>query len=390
MDRLVARRLVALALALVLTSPEWVSAQGPGGGFYPGGGGRGRGRRFREQMEQLNTAQPPVVNPNADKPKEDKKDDKPAGPKKDEGPKPITRPPAFDNSASLAEQQMTIDAKRMVSFNFQEAPWTFVVEELARVSGANLDWIQLPGDSFNLRPNKKYTVVEARDIINEHLQARGYAILFDSKTNGMKIVHLDDLNTALVPRVAPEDLDSLPPHDLVKVSFRLEWLLAKNAVDEFKQVLSPKAKLLALQTTNRLEAIDSVINLRQLASILDEEQGRNSLNRLAQEFELRYTRRAGSRRPVGTLPGAQETGGKRRGQCQSLPADDDAADANDAAAGPATRPTAGRHAGAPRNPLDGQYAPQHGDRQRPPGQDGHHQVGHLEDRRPVRPAVSLR
>ena len=30
--------------------------------------------------------------------------------------------------------------------------------------------------------------------------------------------------------------------------------------------------------------------MRQLASLLDEEQGRNSLNRLAQEFELRYTR----------------------------------------------------------------------------------------------------
>ena len=76
---------------------------------------------------------------------------------------------------------MTVDSKRMVSFNFQEAPWTFVVEELARVSGATLDWTQLPGDSFNLRSNKKYTVAEARDIINEHLLARGYAILFDVK-----------------------------------------------------------------------------------------------------------------------------------------------------------------------------------------------------------------
>ena len=60
----------------------------------------------------------------------------------------------------------------------------------------------------------------------------------------MTVVNLDNLNTALVPRIAPEDLDSLPPHDLVKVSFRLEWLLAKDVVDEFKQLLSPKAKLL--------------------------------------------------------------------------------------------------------------------------------------------------
>jgi type II secretory pathway component GspD/PulD (secretin) len=291
MDRLVCRRLVALGLALVLTSPEWAFAQPGGGGFYPGGGGRGgRGRRFPRGMDQMNTA-PPTTNPAAEeKPKEEKKDDKPAEPKKDEGPKPITRPPAFDNSASLAEQQMTIDSKRQVSFNFQEAPWTFVVEELARVSGATLDWTQLPGDSFNLRSNKKYSVAEARDMISEHLLARGYAILFDSKTNQMKIVQLDDLNTALVPRVAPEDLDSLPPHDLVKVSFHLDWLLAKEAVDEFKQVLSPKAKLLPLKTSNRLEAIDAVVNLKQLASLLDEEQGRGGLNRLAQEFELRYTR----------------------------------------------------------------------------------------------------
>ena len=45
-----------------------------------------------------------------------------------------------------------------------------------------------------------------------------------------------------------------------------------------------------MKTTNRLEAIDAVINLKQLSNLLDEEQGRGSLNRLAAEFELRYTR----------------------------------------------------------------------------------------------------
>lgn len=290
MLRSVARWLVVLSLAVLLASPTEVSAQGyPGGGPGGGPGGRGGRRRFMEQMLQQQQQAPPVNNA-AEKPKEEKKDDKPAEPKKDEGPKPITRPPAYDNSASLAEQQMTLNAKREVSFNFQEAPWTFVLEELARVSGANLDWTQLPGDSLNLRSNKKYTVSEARDIINEHLLARGYSILYDVKSSTMTVVNLENLNTALVPRVQPEDLESLSPHDLVKVSFRLDWLLAKDAVDEFKQVLSPKAKLLPLKTTNRLEAIDSVINLKQLAALLEEEQGRSSLDRLAHEFELRYTR----------------------------------------------------------------------------------------------------
>jgi hypothetical protein len=287
MHRIVAKRFVALSLALVLTSPTWLFAQFPGGG---GGRGGGMRRRMREQMEQMTPPVAPPVNNAADKPKEEKKDEKPAEPKKDEGPKPITRPPAYDNSASLAEQKLTVDAKRMVSFNYQEAPWTFVLEELARVSGSNLDWQQLPGDALNLRSNNKYTVAQARDIINEHLMARGYAILYDTKTSTMTVVNLDNLNTALVPRVAPEDLDTLPSHDLVKVSFRLDWLLAKDAVDEFKQMLSPKAKLLPLKTTNRLEAIDAVINLKQLAALLEEEQGRGSLDRLAHEFELRYAR----------------------------------------------------------------------------------------------------
>lgn len=286
MPRSLIRWILLLLLAVSLASPESLFAQ-PGGGFYGRGGGRGRGFRG---MRDMPVNPQPTPNAAPEKPKEEKKDEKPAEPKKDEGPPPITRPLAPDNSASLAEQKMTMDDKRQVSFNFQEAPWTFVVEELARVSGANLDWTQLPGDSLNLRSNKKYTVAQARDIINEHLMARGYAILFDSKNQNMTVVNMDTLNTALVPRVQPEDLDALPPHDLVKVSFRLEWLMAKAAVDEFKQVLSPKAKLLALPTTNRLEAIDLAINLKQLNSLLEEEQGRGSLNRLAQEFELRYTR----------------------------------------------------------------------------------------------------
>jgi len=287
MPRSLVKRILFLFLAVSLAAPELLVAQGG-----PGGGGFGRGRRGRFPgmggIPPVIPATPPANN--AEKPAEPKKDDKPAEPKKDEGPAPITRPQAPDNSASLAEQKMTIDSKRGVSFNFQEAPWTFVVEELARVSGTNLDWTQLPGDSLNLRSNKKYTVAEARDLVNEHLMARGYAILFDAKNQTMTVVNMDTLNTALVPRVQPEDLEALPAHDLVKVSFRLDWLMAKDAVEEFKQVLSPKAKLLPLKTTNRLEAIDLAVNLKQLYNLLDEEQGRRSMDRLVQEFDLRFTR----------------------------------------------------------------------------------------------------
>jgi type II secretory pathway component GspD/PulD (secretin) len=280
--------LLAIALLASLAVPDELLAQNGGGGFRGGRGNRSaRFEQFRRMMEQQMQAVPPVTNP--EKPKEEKKDEKPAETPKETGPKPLTRQPAVENPAALRDQQIKEEGG-LVSFNFDEAPWPFVLEELARVSKLNLDWQQLPGDSLNLRSNAKYTIAKARDMINEHLLARGYSILLDTKTATMTVVNLDTLNTALVPRVSPDDLEGLPPHDLVKVSFHLDWMLAKDAAEEFKPLLSSKAKLLALKTTNRLEAIDSVENLRQLAGVIDEEQGHGATDRNFHEFELRYTR----------------------------------------------------------------------------------------------------
>jgi len=281
----IARRFCPLGLMVLLAVPSGLFAQG-------GGGGPIREMRRMKRAMEMNTpnAAPAVVNPAENKPAEEKKDDKSAEPKKDDGPKPVSRPPAVENPAARAGQQLAVDDKRMVSFNFQEAPWTFVLEEVAKVSGMNLDWQQLPGDSLNLRSNAKYTIAQARDIINEHLLSRGYAIVVNNKNSTITVLNMDKLNTALVPRVSVEDLENLPPHDLVKVSFRLEWLLAKDAVEELKPMLSPNGKLVALKSMNRVEAIDAVENLRQVAAVLEEEQGGRNGNRLVQEFELRYTR----------------------------------------------------------------------------------------------------
>ncbi len=92
-----------------------------------------------------------------------------------------------------------------------------------------------------------------------------------------------------MPRVAPEDLENLPPHELVKVSFHLDWLPADKAVEEFKPMLSPKGKLFPLKSTNRLEAIDAVENLREISKLLDEEQNSKG-DHGVKIFELRYTR----------------------------------------------------------------------------------------------------
>jgi len=286
MSRHAIRNVLAFALLVALAPPESVFAQG-----FPPGGFRG-GRRFNRGFPGMIPV--PVPTPAPEQPKqEEKKEEKKEAPKGPVGPPPITRPPAVENLAALETQKMRVDDKKHeVSFNFQDAPWNFVMDEVARVSGMTLDWNTLPGDSLNLRSSGKYPIAQARDAINAQLLARGYSMLVDPKALAINVVNMDDLTTSLVPRVAPEDLEALPPHDLVKVSFHLEWLPADKAVEEFKPMMSPKGKLFPLKSTNRLEAIDAAANLKEIFRLLDEEQSGKNGNHNTQTFQLRYTRAA--------------------------------------------------------------------------------------------------
>jgi len=297
MSRQAFRKIVIFALSVVLAAPPLTAF---GQGYGPGGGGRGgfgggrrmRGENWRSMFPNGIPTAPPATPATEEPKKDEKKDEKKDAPKEPTAPPPVIRPAAMDNPAVLETQKMRVDDKKHdVSFNFQEAPWPFVLDEVARVSNMTLDWQTLPGDSLNLRSSGRYPITQARDVVNAQLLARGYSMLVDNKAQTINVVNLDNLTTALVPRVAPEDLENLPPHDLVKVSFHLDWLPADKAVDEFKPMLSPKGKLFPLKSTNRLEAIDAVENLREISKLLDEEQNGKG-DHGVKIFELRYTRAA--------------------------------------------------------------------------------------------------
>jgi type II secretory pathway component GspD/PulD (secretin) len=70
----------------------------------------------------------------------------------------------------------------------------------------------------------------------------------------------------------------------------LDWLVAETAAKEFAPMLSPYGKLLPMAATNRLEAIDTVANLREVRRILMREQSPNGSDRLVVEFKLKHVR----------------------------------------------------------------------------------------------------
>lgn len=255
-----------------------------------------RGSRRRPENPAVDAAAPqskPADTPAVPaKPDEDSKPagEKPGEAKPPEPPKTTPRPEKPETPPNPDELQAAPDAEGMVRFNFQGQPWLAVLEWLARISHLSLDWQEVPADYLNLRTQRAYSVVEARDMINQHLLDRGFTLLRHGEV--LRVVNIKKLDPSLVPRVRPADLEQRDPHEFVKVSFPLEWLIAEKTVDELKPMLSPNGKMTALKSTNRLEAIDAVVNLRDIRDVLREEQSNQGRERLVQEFRLEHVRAA--------------------------------------------------------------------------------------------------
>lgn len=266
---------------------------------------------------------PGQPNPNA-KPGEAKPGDpnKPAdgakpneGDKKKDGPSPVTTRPAQPRTPPNPDELKNLkpDENGRVKFNLKGQPWPDVLEWLGEVSQKSLDWQELPNDYLNLVTQQSYSIEEARDLLNRHLLARGFTMLAKGET--ISVVNVAKINPGMVPRVEPAELANLPDHDFVKTSLPLAWLLADQAETELKPMLSPNGKLTHLTNTNRLEAMDSVKNLRELWAVIQEEQSGGKQEQLVREFKLKHTKAVEVLDQLHTLLGINKpsTRGKRNG-----------------------------------------------------------------------------
>jgi len=180
------------------------------------------------------------------------------------------------------------DDQGMVQFQFRNQSWPDLMRWLSEVSGMSLDWQELPGDYLNIATQKKHSLEETRDLFNRHLLARGFTILeFDGI---IQVTKTKGINTAQVPKVDVSQLDKLPSHRFVRVSFSLDTLMAADVLAELKPLISSNGELNALVATNRLEAMDTASNLSELHRILKEEQSQAALEGLAREFVLQFVR----------------------------------------------------------------------------------------------------
>lgn len=234
------------------------------------------------------------------------------GGKPDETTKPIQRPIKPEAPPDPKELKVGLDKNGRIKLNFTGQPWLGVLQWLADLSNMSLDWQEVPGDYLNIRTQRSYTIREVRNLINRRLLDRGYTLLCDGEV--MTIVNIKKIDAAIVPRVEPDELEKRDPYEFVKVSFALDCLTAETAARELEPMKSGNGKLKPMIDANRVEAMDTVVNLREMYLALKHEQSAENQRRSVRKFKLHYARAEDVRNELQTLVGGESKPAGRQPQ----------------------------------------------------------------------------
>ncbi len=243
----------------------------------------------QESGSPASSAQPPAATHNQPSPSDNIQKSAADGPK-DATAIPDKKRASASDLEKIAESEKSLPklSDGNVYLLFRDQPWLPALQWLAEKRQLNLDWQTLPEGEFNLHSTQPYTLEEAEDLINMQLLARGYTLL--TRGEILRVVPLKNIDITLVQRVDADQLEKLQPHTFARVSFSLDWMIAEEAVEEFKPLVSPFGELSAMRSSNRLEAMDAVINLREMYRLLKRAEHEDARRERVAEFKLVHRR----------------------------------------------------------------------------------------------------
>ncbi len=152
-------------------------------------------------------------------------------------------------------------------FNFQGAPWMTVLRSFAKFSGMSLIIDQPIDGTFTYFDERPYQLVEALDVLNDHLIRQG-RILVRNESKLTLIAAGNRFREGTVPFVHMSMIQSLGRNELVSVAFPLSGNGAAQIMPELQQLLSPLGNALPLSNSNRIIITDTGSSLRRLYDLM--------------------------------------------------------------------------------------------------------------------------
>ena len=202
-------------------------------------------------------------------------------------PPSVTPPEGESATVSFGSEAGSSDAPvKELSFNFRYAPWADVLTLFAEAAGLTLDLNAVPPGSFNYRDSRKYTPMQALDVLNGYLLQKGYILV--RRDEFLVVVNIDNgIPPNLVPTVTLEELPSRGRNELMTVLIPLEGMTAEEAATESRELLGPQGKVVALNKAGKIVVTDIGSNLQRIHGLITGfavEDG----DRIFRKFELEH------------------------------------------------------------------------------------------------------
>jgi hypothetical protein len=162
---------------------------------------------------------------------------------------------------------------KAISIEFRDRPWSAVFTWLSEQTGLPVVTQFKPTGTFTFippNPEKRYTMPEIIDILNEALMARQNDRYLLIRRESSFYLQPADEKPELIPRVRVEDLKDRGKTELVSVMIQLRSLRADDIAPDVKKLLGPFGAVAVLKSANALLVEDVASRLRQVHQVIED------------------------------------------------------------------------------------------------------------------------
>jgi type II secretory pathway component GspD/PulD (secretin) len=164
-----------------------------------------------------------------------------------------------------------VGGNQMMSFTFEDAPWTDVLKTFAEFSELTLHLKSTPPGTFNYIDKGLYTPEEALDILNGYLLQEVHVMV--RRDRFLVVINLSEpIPPNLIPKVAASELPFRGRNEILEVRFKLpEGVDAEATADEVDGMLGPQGSVVALASLSAISVIDVGSNLIQIDQMIQDQ-----------------------------------------------------------------------------------------------------------------------
>lgn len=176
--------------------------------------------------------------------------------------------PPDDGGHSYQQHNPAINTQQPgFQFNFDKAPWQFVLKQFAQDFGMSLQLSHEVQGDFTYFDRKSYSVTESINIFNDYLLPQGAILIHHS--DRLTLVGADTkIPDGFIPFVRISDLQQIGRNQLVTIAIPLERGDPSGTAEEISRFLSPVGRVEPLSNSQRVAVTDTGAYLRRIFDLV--------------------------------------------------------------------------------------------------------------------------